>query len=48
MQLEAWSPESEDKVRALLVPAERGCFVSAVLKPGIDYRVELTVHPTMK
>jgi pyruvate/2-oxoglutarate dehydrogenase complex dihydrolipoamide acyltransferase (E2) component/uncharacterized OsmC-like protein len=46
LELQVWSPEPEEKVRALLAPAERGCFVSAVLKPELDYTVDLYVHST--
>jgi hypothetical protein len=31
-------------VRALLEPAKRGCYVSGVLKPEIEFTVGLTVH----
>jgi pyruvate/2-oxoglutarate dehydrogenase complex dihydrolipoamide acyltransferase (E2) component/uncharacterized OsmC-like protein len=44
MTLEVWSGASEESVRALLEPAKRGCYVSGVLKPEIDFTVELTVH----
>jgi pyruvate/2-oxoglutarate dehydrogenase complex dihydrolipoamide acyltransferase (E2) component/uncharacterized OsmC-like protein len=44
MTLEVWSPDSEENVRALLEPAKRGCYVSGVLKPEIDFQVALTVH----
>jgi pyruvate/2-oxoglutarate dehydrogenase complex dihydrolipoamide acyltransferase (E2) component/uncharacterized OsmC-like protein len=44
MRLEVWSPDSAETVRALLEPAKRGCYVSGVLKPEIDFHIELTVH----
>lgn len=44
LTLEIWSPDREETVRTLLEPAKRGCFVSAVLKPEIDFRVELSIH----
>lgn len=42
--LEVWSPAPEEQVRALLERAERGCYVSALLKPDLDYQLELVVH----
>jgi pyruvate/2-oxoglutarate dehydrogenase complex dihydrolipoamide acyltransferase (E2) component/uncharacterized OsmC-like protein len=44
MTLEVWSPDPEDNVRALLDVAKRGCYVSGVLKPEIEFRVELIIH----
>jgi uncharacterized OsmC-like protein len=44
MTLEAWSPDPEDQVRALLDLAKRGCYVSGVLKPEIEFGVELVVR----
>ncbi len=44
MTLAVWSPDSEENVRALLEPAKRGCYVSGVLKPEIDFQIELIVH----
>lgn len=41
--LQVWSDAPEADVQALLAPAERGCWVSGVLKPEIDYHVELQV-----
>ena len=46
LTLEVWSPDREETLRALLEPAKRGCFVSGVLKPEINFRVELSVHRT--
>ena len=43
MSLEVWSPDPEEKVRALLDTAKRGCYVSGVLKPEIEFKVELAV-----
>ncbi|MGE0820500.1 MAG: 2-oxo acid dehydrogenase subunit E2 [Candidatus Binatia bacterium] len=43
MTLEVWSPDPEENVRALLEGAKRGCYVSGVLKPEIECRVELVV-----
>lgn len=44
MTLEVWSPDPEDQVRALLDLAKRGCYVSGVLKPEIEFGVELIVR----
>lgn len=44
VELHAWSPAPEPEVRALLGPARRGCFVSALLRPDLDYTVALHVH----
>jgi len=44
MTLEVWSPASEEHVRALLEVAKRGCYVSGVLKPEINFTVELRVQ----
>jgi len=44
LSLEVWSPDSEEQVRALLERAERGCYVSGILKPELAYQVELSVH----
>ncbi len=46
MTLEVWSPDPEENVRVLLEPTKRGCYVSKVLKPEIDFQVKLTVHST--
>jgi uncharacterized OsmC-like protein len=46
MALNVWSQDSAENVRALLDTAKRGCFVSGVLKPEINFQVELTVHKT--
>jgi pyruvate dehydrogenase E2 component (dihydrolipoamide acetyltransferase) len=43
MSLNVWSPDAEETVRALLELAKRGCYVSGVLKPEIDFKVALTV-----
>ncbi len=43
MTLEVWSAASDAEVRALLDVAKRGCYVSGVLKPEIDFAVELRV-----
>ena len=44
MTLEVWSPDPEASVRGLLETAKRGCYVSGVLKPEIDFTVNLAVH----
>lgn len=44
LSLEVWSPEPEAQVRALLERAERGCYVSGLLKPDLNYEVNLSVH----
>jgi pyruvate/2-oxoglutarate dehydrogenase complex dihydrolipoamide acyltransferase (E2) component/uncharacterized OsmC-like protein len=46
MKLDAWSPDPAENVQALLDTAKRGCYVSGVLKPEIDFQVELVVHNT--
>jgi pyruvate/2-oxoglutarate dehydrogenase complex dihydrolipoamide acyltransferase (E2) component/uncharacterized OsmC-like protein len=46
MSLEVWSLDPEEKVRALLDTAKRGCYVSGVLKPEIEFTVELAVVPS--
>ena len=42
--LEVWSSDPEESVRALLEPAKRGCYVSGVLKPDLDFEIDLLVH----
>jgi pyruvate/2-oxoglutarate dehydrogenase complex dihydrolipoamide acyltransferase (E2) component/uncharacterized OsmC-like protein len=44
LSLEVWSPDSEESVQALLEPATRGCYVSGILKPEVNFQVTLTVH----
>ncbi len=44
LKLEVWSSAPEEQVRALLEPAKRGCYVSGVLKPEINFTLELVVH----
>lgn len=44
MTLEIWSSAPEENVRALLEPAKRGCYISRVLKPDLEFTVELVVH----
>lgn len=44
MSLEVWSPDPEEKVRALLDIAKRGCYVSGVLKPEIEFVVNLALR----
>ncbi len=44
LSLEVWSPDPEEQVRALLERAERGCYVSGLLKPDLNYNVELIVN----
>lgn len=46
MSLEVWSSHPEEKVRALLDTAKRGCYVSGVLKPEIEIKVELAIVPS--
>lgn len=43
--LEVWSEATEAEVRALLVPAERGCYVRTLLKPEVAYHLTLEYHP---
>jgi uncharacterized OsmC-like protein len=43
MTLRVWSPDPEENVRALIEVAKRGCYVSGVLKPEIEFKVELVV-----
>lgn len=44
LSLEVWSPDPEEKVRALLDTAKRGCYVSGVLKPEIEFTVSLEIR----
>jgi pyruvate/2-oxoglutarate dehydrogenase complex dihydrolipoamide acyltransferase (E2) component/uncharacterized OsmC-like protein len=44
LELEVWSSAPEPDVRALLERAERGCYVSALLRPDLDYQLDLVVH----
>jgi pyruvate/2-oxoglutarate dehydrogenase complex dihydrolipoamide acyltransferase (E2) component/uncharacterized OsmC-like protein len=44
LSLEVWSPDPEEKVRALLDTAKRGCYVSGALKSEIEFAVSLGVH----
>jgi pyruvate/2-oxoglutarate dehydrogenase complex dihydrolipoamide acyltransferase (E2) component/uncharacterized OsmC-like protein len=46
MSLEVWSPDPEEKVRALLDTAKRGCYVSGVMRPEIEFKVELAIMPS--
>ena len=46
LTLEVWTPADEEQLRALLEPATRSCYVSRMLKPELDYRLELSVHRT--
>ena len=46
MTLAVWSPDSEENIRALLDVAKRGCYVSGVLKPEIEFAVKLEVNRT--
>lgn len=45
LELDIWSPAPPEQVEALLERVKRGCYVSHVLKPEIDYQVTLRVHP---
>ena len=45
VELQVWSSAPEADVRALMEKAEKGCFVSNVLKPEIAYTIELAVWP---
>ena len=44
MTLEVWSPDPEENVRALLDLAKRGCYVSGILKPEIEFGIQLLVN----
>ncbi len=44
LELDVWSAASQEKWEELVERAERGCYVSRVLKPTIDYQVSLRVH----
>ena len=46
LTLEVWSAASEQDLQILLERAERGCYVSGVLKPEINFSVELAIHST--
>ena len=45
LTLEVWSSALEQDLQILLERATRGCYVSGVLKPDIDFVVELVRHP---
>ena len=45
LELDIWSPGPAEQVEALLERVRRGCYVSHVLKPEIDFQVVLRVHP---
>lgn len=45
LELDIWSPAPAGQVEALLDRVKRGCYVSHLLKPEIDYQVVLRVHP---
>jgi uncharacterized OsmC-like protein len=47
LALAIWSPDPEEIIRALLDLAKRGCYVSGVLKPEIEFTVGLSVHSTL-
>lgn len=44
LTLEVWSPAPEENVRALLEVAKRGCYVSGVLKPELEFTLDLVLH----
>lgn len=44
LELEVWTQAEESEVRGLLEAAERGCFVSGVLKPDLDYQVDVKIR----
>ena len=44
LELDVWSAASQEKWEELLERAERGCYVSRILKPTIDYQISLRVH----
>ncbi len=46
LTLEVWSSDSEGKVRALLDPARRTCFLSKILRPDLNYKLNLVFHAT--
>lgn len=46
LTLEVWTPAAEEQLRAVLEPTKRSCYVSRLLKPELDYRLELCVHRT--
>lgn len=45
VEMDVWTPEPAERMRELLARAERGCYVSGVLKPEIAVEIELRVHP---
>ena len=45
LTLEVWSSALEQDLQILLERATRGCYVSGMLKPDIDFVVELVRHP---
>lgn len=44
VELQVWSSAPEADVRALMERAERGCFVSNLLRPDLKYTIDLIVH----
>ena len=46
LTLEVWAPADEARLRALLEPATRSCYVSRTLTPELDYQIEMAVHRT--
>jgi pyruvate dehydrogenase E2 component (dihydrolipoamide acetyltransferase) len=42
--LDVWTAAPEERMRDLLLRAERGCYVRGLLKPEIEYHVDLRVH----
>lgn len=45
LTLEVWSTADEARVRTLLEPAHRSCYVSGILRPDLEVTIELLVHP---
>lgn len=44
LELDVWTPETTERMQELLARAERGCYVSGVLKPEIALEIDLRVH----
>ena len=44
LELDVWSAASQETWDGLLERAERGCYVSRVLRSEIEYEIELMVH----
>ncbi len=48
LELEVWSPAPAEEIEAMLPRVKRNCYVSAVLKPEIAFRVDVRVRPSQQ